>query len=100
MGAHFPAVEVDNAIRFSTLSRMSGFLWHSSKWARQFGHPLHCMSGIEMLACSLDINLNYVATMLKLHPSLNDKVFGCILKVPFTKCSSIHINFVCVYSLE
>ena len=31
MGAHFPAVELDNAIWFSTLSRMSGFLWHSSK---------------------------------------------------------------------
>ena len=32
MGAHFPTVEWDKAIRFSTLSRMSRFLWHSSKW--------------------------------------------------------------------
>ena len=27
MGAHFPAVELDNAIWFSTLSKMSGLLW-------------------------------------------------------------------------
>ena len=35
-GAHFPAVELDRAIRFSTRSRMSGFLWRSSKWVRRF----------------------------------------------------------------
>ena len=33
-----------------------------------------------MLACSLNTDLNYVTTMLKLHPSLNHEVFGCILK--------------------
>ena len=37
MVAHFPAVELNKVIRFSILSRKSGFLWHSSKWARQFG---------------------------------------------------------------
>ena len=32
MGAHFPAVELDNAIRFSILSRVSGFMRHSPNW--------------------------------------------------------------------
>ena len=57
MGAHFPAVELDNAIRFSILSRMSGFLWHSSKWACQFSRFLQYASGLEVLACSLNTNL-------------------------------------------
>ena len=70
MGANFPAVELDNTIWFSTLSRMSGFLWHSSKWACQFSCFLQYMSGLEVLACSLSTNLNYVITMLQLHPSL------------------------------
>ena len=63
MGAHFPAVELDNTIRFSTLSRMSGFLWHSSKWACRFDCFLQYMSGIEALACSLDTDLNYDPTV-------------------------------------
>ena len=71
MGAHFHAVQLDNTISFSTLSRMSGFFWHSSKWARRFGCFLQYMSGLEVLACSLDTDLNYVITMLRLHPSLN-----------------------------
>ena len=71
MGAHFPTVELDNAIRLSTLSRMLEFLWHSSKWARQFDHFLQYMSGLEVLACSLDTDLNCVTTMLQLCPSLN-----------------------------
>ena len=53
MGARFFAVELHNAIRFSTLSRMSGFLWHSFKWLRRFGRFLQNTSGLEMLACSL-----------------------------------------------
>ena len=57
---HFPAVELLKAIQDSTYSRMSGFLWHSSKWTNQF----------EVLACSLNTNLKYVPTMLQLHPSL------------------------------
>ena len=60
MGAHFPAVEMDNAIQFSTLSRMSGFLWHSSKWTHQFGCFLQYTSGLEVLASSLNTDLNYV----------------------------------------
>ena len=71
VGAHFPAVESDNAIRFSTLSGMSGFLWHSSKWAHWFGRFLQYTSGLEVLACSLDTDLNYVTNMLQLHPSMN-----------------------------
>ena len=71
MGAHFPAVELNNAIRFSILSRMSGFLWHSSKWARQFDRFLQYTSGLEVLACSLDTDINYVTTKLQLRLSLN-----------------------------
>ena len=71
MGAHFPTIEFDNATWFGILSRMCGFLWHSSKWACQFGCFLQYMSGLEVLACSLDTNVNYVTTMLQLHLSLN-----------------------------
>ena len=80
MGAGFTAVELDNAIRFSTLSRMFGFLWHSAKWTCLFSRFLQHTSKIEVLACSLNTNLNYVTTMLQLHLSLSHQVFGCILK--------------------
>ena len=71
IGVHFPVIELDNTIWCNTLSRMLGFLWHSFKWACQFGHFLQYMSEIKVLACSLDIDLNYMTTMLQLHPSLN-----------------------------
>ena len=62
---------------------MSGFLWHSSKWAHWFSHFIQYRSGLEVLACSLDTGLNYVTTMLQLHPSLNlwklQQIFRCIL---------------------
>ena len=63
IGAHFSPVELDNMIQFSLLSRMSRFpvLLHSSKWACRFGHSLEYMSGIEVLACSLNTDLNYCA---------------------------------------
>ena len=64
MGAHFPAVELDNAIRFDTLSRVSGFLWHGSKWARRFVCFLQYTSGFEVLTCSIDTDFNYVITTL------------------------------------
>ena len=60
----FPAGELDNAIQFSSLSRMSEFLWHSSKWACQFGRFFQYMPGLEVLACSLVTNLDYVTTLL------------------------------------
>ena len=53
---------------------MPGFLWCSSKWACQFAHFLQYMSGLEVLACSLDTELYYVTTLLLLCPSLNHKV--------------------------
>ena len=57
MGARFPAIEFENTICFSILSRMSGFLCHSSKWACWFGRFLQYMSGLEVLAFSLDTNI-------------------------------------------
>ena len=45
MGVHFPVVELDDAIWFSTIFRMSGFLQHSSKWVHQFGRFLKYPSG-------------------------------------------------------
>ena len=82
MGVHFPTVELDNATQFSTLSRMSGLLWHSSKWACRFGRFLQYTSGFEVLACSLDTDVNYVTTMLQLCLSLSKvaATFGGILK--------------------
>ena len=58
MGAHFPVAELNNVIRFSTPSRMPGFLWHSFKWACWLSRFLQYMSGIDVLACSLDTDLD------------------------------------------
>ena len=69
--SHFPAFKLNNAILFSTLSRMPGFLQHSSKWTRRFGRFLQYTSGLKVLACSLNTYPNYLTTMLQLHPSLN-----------------------------
>ena len=49
-------------IRFSTLSRMSGFMWHSSKWVCRFICFLQYTSGLEVLVCSFDTNIYYVTT--------------------------------------
>ena len=61
MGVPFPAGELDNTIQFNTLSVVSGFLWHSSKY----------LSRLEVLACKLDPDFNYMITILQLCPSLN-----------------------------
>ena len=40
--------------------RVSGFMWHSSKWAHQSALGiLQYMSGFEVLACSFDTDFNY-----------------------------------------
>ena len=92
MGVHFPALELDNVIQFSTLSTVSTFLWHSSKLACWLGHFLQYTSGLEVLARSLNTaDLNYVTAMLQLCPSFNPlckvadsfrgemwQLFGCI----------------------
>ena len=80
IGVHFPGVELDNAIWFSTLSRMSGFLWHSSKWACQFGCFLWYTPGLVASTPTLT-----VTTMLQLQLSLNQwvklqQLLGCIIK--------------------
>ena len=67
MGAHFPTVELDNSIQIGTLSRIPG--WGScGNW---FGRFLQYKSRLEILACSLDADLNYVTTMLQLRLYLN-----------------------------
>ena len=68
MGGYFSTVKLDNTTQFNTLSRM--FQWHSSKQAHWFGRFLQNVSGLKVLACSLDIDLNYVITMPQLCPSL------------------------------
>ena len=47
MGAHFPAIELENTIQFSTLSRMSGFPWRSYKWARLLGFSFNTHQGLK-----------------------------------------------------
>ena len=64
IGMHFLADELDNVIQFGTLSRVSGFLCHGSKWAHRFVHFLQYTSGLEVLACSIYTDFNYVITML------------------------------------
>ena len=82
MEAHFPAVELNNAIRSINHFRVSWFLCHSSFNIRHF---LLYSSGLEvLLARSLNTKPNHVTAMLQLHPSLNHQVklrqlFWCIL---------------------
>ena len=74
MGVHFPTVELDIAIWFSTLSRMPRFLWHGSRWARWLDHFLQYNTPrLYVLACNLDTDLNYVTAMLQLCLSLNHR---------------------------
>ena len=73
MDAHFPAIELDNAIRFSTLSMVSSFLWCSSKWVYRFHCFLQYTWGLQVLACSFDTDFSYVITILQLHPSLKNQ---------------------------
>ena len=73
MDALFPTVELDNTIWFSTLSRVSRFLWHGSKWVPWLQCFLQYMSGLEVLACSFDINFEPVITMLQLCSLINLK---------------------------
>ena len=60
MGAHFP--QLSWITRSGLAPRMSVFLWHSSKWAHGFGRFLQYMSGLEVLACSFDTDLNNAPT--------------------------------------
>ena len=93
MCGHFLAVELDNAIRFSTLSRILGFLWNSCKWARQFGRFLHYAPELEVLACNPNIDLNYVTlAMPQLRPFLNYQVK--LLQLLGGRCG----NFLGVFS--
>ena len=88
MGVHFPLVKLDNMIWSSTLFRMSGLLWYSSKLACRFECFLQYMSGLEVLACSLDTNLNYAPAAPFLEPISKavdtfrrkmQQLLGCIL---------------------
>ena len=53
---------------------MSGFLWLSSKWAYWFGCSLQYTPGLEVLACSIDTDINYVTTVLQLRSSMKHSV--------------------------
>ena len=91
MGAHFPAVELDNVIRFSILPKMSGFLWYSSKWACRFSRFLQYTSELEACSLDTDINRDYYAPTAPYHEPLSKvaatfrgeirELFGCILKI-------------------
>ena len=74
MGVHFPEVDLDNVIRFSTLSRMLGCLWQSPKWEDRFVRFPQHMSGLKVLACSFNTEFNYVITLPQLRPSLKHEV--------------------------
>ena len=63
VGAHVPAVELDNAIWFGTLSRVSVFLWHGSKWALRFVCFLQYTLGLEVVACRIYNDFNYGITV-------------------------------------
>ena len=63
VGAHVPAVELDNAIWFGTLSRVSVFLWHGSKWALRFVCFLQYTLGLEVVACRIYTDFNYGITV-------------------------------------
>lgn len=42
------------------LIKVAGSLWHGAEWPHWFGCVLHCMSGFEVFACSINIFFNYV----------------------------------------
>ena len=74
-GSTLPAVELDNAIWFGTLSRMSGILCHSSKWDWWFCCFFQYTFGLEVLPCSLDTDLNYEIIMLQLYQGVSESKF-------------------------
>ena len=59
-----PTIESDDVIQLSTLSRVSGFLWHSSKWACWFDCFFQYTSGLEVSASSFDTTFNYYTPTL------------------------------------
>ena len=60
---HFPLVEEDHRTGLAlrpVMLKLSGLLWHCSKWSRQSVLKiLQYTPGLEMLACSIDPDLNY-----------------------------------------
>ena len=60
---HFPLVEEDHRTGLAlrpVMLKLSGLLWHCSKWTRQSVLKiLQYTPGLEMLACSIDPDLNY-----------------------------------------
>ena len=78
-----PRSWLDNAIRFSTHSRVSGFPRHSFKWARQFSHFLQYTSGLEVLASSFYTGFNYVYAPTALFLEPPSKVAVKISKLTF-----------------
>ena len=70
MSMHVPTVQFDNTIWFRTLSRISRLLSHSCKWASWFGRFLQYTSGLEVLPCSLDTDLDYAPTEPFLEPKI------------------------------
>ena len=68
---------------------MSGFLWHSSKWACQIGRFLQYTSGLAVLTCNLDTD--YYAPIAQFPEPLSTveatftgemwQLSGCILVV-------------------
>ena len=66
MDTHVPAAEMDNAIRFSTYSRMSGFQCHSSKWVCSF--PSIYVRAWSFSIYRLQICDYYASTALFLQP--------------------------------
>ena len=78
MGAHFPTVELDDTIWFSSLSRMPGFLWFLCS-----GCFITCM-GVHFPAVELDdtIWFSSLSTMpgFLWHSSKWTRQFGCLLQ--------------------
>ena len=60
-GTHFSTVEEDEGTGLALPGPwVSGFLWQNSKCARQFTCGiLQYTSGLEVLACGIDTNVNY-----------------------------------------
>ena len=78
-----PRSWLDNAIRFSTHSRVSGFPRHSFKWARHFSHFLQYTSGLEVLASSFYTGFNHVYAPTEFFLEPPSKVAVKISKLAF-----------------
>ena len=83
-------------------SRVTGFLRHSSVWFCLFGCVFQYTLGLEVLACSIDTNFNYVIVIFQLCTSFTLSIimsFQQCLEFEREKIGKRLLNQVVYYAL-